>query len=653
MRVRSVISAAAVLGLAATAVAAAPPDGRPDEDWPAYGPTHYIEMSDGVLIAVNTKLPENYEIGGTYPTILEMSGYESGSSDGRTPAGDVADATGIEQLPLQGGTRAAHSAFHDDEYVTVMMSLRGTGCSGGEFDLFSWRSALDGREVIDQWIAEQEWSNGEVGIFGHSYSGITGTMVAATQPEHLVAASVSGLLGDLYRDIVYPGGLTNYGFPLLWTAGVRPAFDAGGGLGGGLVGPPEEYDPAIAQACAEAQQTKSRAVLADPLVHGLDDQDGEWYRARSNWYVADRIQVPMHLTTAYQDEQTGPRGAFTVWDALPDDISKRFVMTNGDHGTQDLEDIRNDGLAWLDYWLLDRDHPQERHAYSFDRGEATNLVTVFGPRNKPTTTSRVFLDYREAYSYSFAGQISSTDYPLPETQWTDMYLSADGDIVPSVAQVTDGTVSYASGSRRQAYAYQAGVDEGGEISSSSGPDQADFVIAFDEPTVVAGPSTVTLNLDTTATDTELFVQLIDRAPSGEMLYLQRGTLKASHRAISEGFTRRTEDGRIIRPYRPHTSPELVTPGAVTEYLIEIWPVGHVFRPGHELVVRVSAPPLDDNDWMYVQKTTPAWNTIHLGGESPSRIMLPIVPLSEVAGLDLSGGPCEYNAMRCVVPGYAG
>jgi hypothetical protein len=37
-------------------------------------------------------------------------------------------------------------------------NLRGTGCSSGEFDLFSWRSALDGREVIDNWIANQTWA---------------------------------------------------------------------------------------------------------------------------------------------------------------------------------------------------------------------------------------------------------------------------------------------------------------------------------------------------------------------------------------------------------------------------------------------------------------------------------------------------------------
>ena len=84
-------------------------------------------------------------------------------------------------------------------------SVRGTGCSSGEFDIFSTRSALDGREIIDGWIAQQPWSNGSVGLVGHSYGGITGTMIAETQPAHLVAISVSGLVDDLYRGHRVPG----------------------------------------------------------------------------------------------------------------------------------------------------------------------------------------------------------------------------------------------------------------------------------------------------------------------------------------------------------------------------------------------------------------------------------------------------------------
>lgn len=631
-------------------VAAAPSDPtlHAEESSAPTGPTHYVQVSDGTWIALHVQMPQGYVEGQAYPTILEMSGYESGSADGRTPAGDLADQTGLEQLPLQGGTRAAHGPFHDDQYVTVMASLRGTGCSSGQFDLFSWRSALDGREIIDGWIADQPWSDGRIGIYGHSYSGITGTMIAATQPEHLDAISVSGLIGDLYRDIVYPGGLTNYGFPLLWTGAVRPAYDVGGGVGGGMYPNPQ-------QRCATNQAEKSRDVLGDPLIHGLDDTDNEWYRSRSLIHVVDDIRVPTHITTAYQDEQTGPRGATNIWTHLPDDISKRIVLVNGDHGTQDDLNIRADGLAWLDYWLRDARKPDARSRAAF--AADTNLTSVFGPKQRPTTTSRVFLGYRDGEhreSRRYDGQIHSTGFPLPETTWTDLHLSSDGGLVTDPAVVQPGSASWLHGSKRQSYSYQAGKDQGGELTSADGPDQLDFVYPAAEDLVIAGPITATLHVASTAPDTELFVQLIDRAPTGELLYLQRGMLRASHRrydADADGLSLRTETGRVWRPWRAHEQRELVVPGEVVRYLIEVFPVGHVLPAGHELVVRISAPPADDNDWMYVPKTPAAVNTVHVGGEHPSSILLPVIPRNEVSGLSLlRDATCQYEEMRCVTPG---
>jgi putative CocE/NonD family hydrolase len=151
-------------------------------------PTHYVKMSDGTLIAINVRMPNGFVKGKRYPTIFEMSGYDGGSADGQSPDGGA-------------GSRGLTKIFYDN-YVTVHASVRGTGCSSGEFDLFSWRSALDGREVIE-WIASRPWSNGDVGYYGHSYGGITGFMIAATRPPHLRAASVSGLIDDLYRGMVY------------------------------------------------------------------------------------------------------------------------------------------------------------------------------------------------------------------------------------------------------------------------------------------------------------------------------------------------------------------------------------------------------------------------------------------------------------------
>jgi predicted acyl esterase len=124
-------------------------------------------------------------------------------------------------------------------------------------------------------------------------------------------------------------------------------------------------------------------------------------------------------------------------------------------------------------------------------------------------------------------------------------------------------------------------------------------------------------------------------------------LRASHRAITRSLSAKTSTGRIYRPWRPHTNPTLVTPGDAVDYLIEIFPVGHVLRKGHELVVKVHAPPLDDNDYMYVQKTAPAVNTLHVDPKHPSWLMLPVVPTSAVKSLGAAPKPCTYEQMRCI------
>jgi uncharacterized protein len=598
-------------------------------------PTNYVSMSDGASIAINVKVPPQCNALNKCPTFFEMSGYESGSDEGKTPLGHLADQTGLP-FPLQTGTRAAHASHVDDRYVTVLASVRGTGCSSGEFDLFSWRSALDGKEVIDKWIAKQPWSNGGVVIFGHSYSGITGLFVASTRPNALRAVSASGLIGDLYRDIVYPGGVTNYGFPLLWTGAIRPVYDIGGGTVGGLY-PLED----TSGQCAANQAERRRALLEDPLIHGLDDTDGNWYQSRSLVNYVDRINVPVHITSAYQDEQTGPRGPTNVFDHLSNSISKRLVLVNGVHGTNTEDHIFKDRIAWMDYWMLGKS------SADLDMKTGTvDLANEFGPRTTPTTTSRVILGYQG--DGKAEGEIHSNGFPLGQTQFTDLYATDGGRLVFDEDSVEPGTASWINGSHRQSYSYQAGVNSGGEVSSPTGPDEVELsTFPFQQPTAIAGPITATLFVSTLAPDTEMFVQLLDRAPDGTLLYLNRGMLRASHRQIDEAESQKTADGRIYRPWRPHEDRQLTTPNEITEYLIDVFPVGHVFLPGHQLVVKVHAPPADDNDYNYIQKTPPGQHTLHFGPSTPTRLMLPIVPMSDVVGFDAPVGQCPYAAMRCL------
>jgi hypothetical protein len=472
-------------------------------------------------------------------------------------------------------------------------------------------------------------------LFGHSYSGLTGMMVASTRPSHLRAVSASGLIGDLYRDIVYPGGVANYGFPLLWTGAVRPAYDVAGGTLGGLYPVKDTSDE-----CAANQAARSRAWTEDPLIHGLDDTDGEWYRARSLVTMVDRIDVPVHITAAYQDEQTGPRGPTNVFDHLRTDIPRRLVLVNGEHSTQTTTDILRDRMAWLDYWALGRGTAD----LGFASGQ-TDVAALFGTREQPRTTSRVILGYQG--DGRAVGQIDSDGFPLAQTQWTDVFATAGHGLTLDRGAVEPGSATWVHGSRRQSYSYQAGVNSGGELSSPTGPDEAELATApFDTPTTIAGPITANLWVSSTAPDTELFVQLLDRAPDGTLHYLNRGMLRGSHRQVDASQSQ-SFGGHLYRPFRPHQERSLVTPGEAVEYVMDISPVGHVFLPGHRLVAKVHAPPVDDNDYNYIQKTLPGVDTLHFSAERPSRLTLPVIPASAVQAYAPPEGRCPYASMRCI------
>jgi putative CocE/NonD family hydrolase len=597
-------------------------------------PNQYVTVDDGVKIAVNVRLPDNYVPGQRYPTVFEINGYDGGSAEDGTLSKDFAQATGTTFFPLQEDSRQITRRFNG-EYVTVHASVRGTGCSGGEFDLFSERAAQDGAYIIDNWIPAQPWSDGNVALIGHSYGGITGFMVAAQRPQHLRVASLSGLIDDLYRGITYPGGVSNYGFPLLWTGGIRVAYDELGGTLPGVVREEEADDaPDRQETCAANAATQTRTVVNDPIVNGTADTDNAWWQSKSLIGLADDIAVPTHITGAYQDEQTGPRGPTHLWEDIRG-VPKRLVVTNGDHNTQNPSstgpEVWGDRKAWIDHWM----------------GLNVNL-DAFGKLKHNRASVTTLLEYHRDASGALVsnGRIDTASFPLETTTYQDWYLRGGGALATSPPTGTEPTDSFVAGSERQSWSYQAGPSFGPPFTTADGPDEVAYRSApMTAPTAVVGPITATVWMSSTAPDTELFLQLVDEGPDGSRTYLQRGLLRASHRAIDAAASDYF-NGTLYRPHRPHLAADPVVPGQAYEYLVEVLPVGHVFRPAHRIVLKVTAPPAVDSYYAYVPKRAPSVNTVLHDAAHPSRLSLPVVPLTGVAlGPELGCG--RQEAVRCV------
>jgi len=356
---------------------------------PSPSPMRYVKVDDGTEIALRVFYPDGYVAGSKYPALMEIEGYGGAAS------------------PNDG------SFVGDPNYVVVAVSLRGTGCSAGKLGLFSERSSKDGAWIIDHWIPRQSWSNGLVGIYGHSYGGLTGFLVAAEVPTtaHLKAVAVSGLIDDFYRGILYPGGISNYGFPLLWGAGLRPVSEHTSNL------PFLESD-----AHCRRNYLTHLSTDAVPQPTLFLDTYGSPFATPDSFAIRNAlmthikgIKVPIQLGQQYQDEQTGPRGGHVLWENIPAGLPKRITISTGMHNPNDPTGNKRD---WLDCWIVN----------GGDTSKSSSLghpcVDVLNP------AKRVLLYFESMGSDRLAPYISG-DWPLPETVWRRLYLRGDGTLKPT------------------------------------------------------------------------------------------------------------------------------------------------------------------------------------------------------------------------------
>ena len=572
-----------VVGLPPTRATAAPVEAQ-----------GYVELSDGVGLRYTLLLPEGAD--GPVPIALQYSGYN--------PGNDAFDRslTTFGPMLLERGIGV------------IGVSMRGTGCSEGTFHPFSEDWGDDGAEVVD-WIGEQPWSTGDVAMLGTSYPALAAYATASRRPEHLRAIVPMVPLADVYRDVAWPGGMFNASFAYAWT----------------LI---QKYGTAFA--LQEVAEGDTRCAAAVPTQNDPTDVTGvvgqtnphvdslDRYTDFLNPDRLARIHVPVLTHTAWQDEQLGSRPTY-AYDHLADD-STWVVVSNGTHGGFE----RNDWFATLVVDFLDH---VLRHgdAHGFDAPRVQVVQEVADDQS-----------HRDVDTYD--------DWPVP-TEPLALYADAGGTLgldPPTAA----GSLSYPTplpspgwfvefGLLPQPIAddnYKLPVPEDGRVRLTTPP--------LAEDLEVLGPGSVDLWLSSTLTDTDLQVSLVEVRPDGQELYVQRGWLRASHRAEDPAWSTPT------RPYHRHTSDSVapLEPGRVTPLRVELWPVGHVFRAGSALRLYVEAPVGPTGFRQFEVLPTPGRNTVHVGPHTPTRLVL-----SRVAGSEGAPGPmpaCDSLANQACRPSPA-
>lgn len=585
-------------------------------------------MDDGVQIAADLYLPAGPP---PYPCLVELTPYRK----------ELRASEGAGFLPGAG-------------FALVEVDARGTGGSDGEYDIvFSMREQRDTAEIIDQLggdstelpAALRGLCRPKVGMYGGSYSGIIQYLVASLPPPyypaHLAVIAPQRSYGDLYRDIVYHGGMLIGSFGVIWSSGTTAFYTA----------PPLDVNTAAGQRAWGHHLTENdpilKAYLSNPYVDAdftSDDTEPRFtqklYRDSSILPRIDNLRVPaLHLAGWFDAFTRGQmltfEKALAVETSRPADPAgghNYLIVGPWNHSNTHFispdQGFKQTLAGWYHYWL--------------DGGPRPALMS--GPRVRYYRMGTgALLDTTGAWHGADA-------WPVPGVEYQRWYLRAGGALskeAPVAGEAGDAyVVDPAAGTgeilSRWDNAASGSIPQPAWDQRTDEPKGVSYTAYFTEDVRVVGPINLHLHAATVGLpgtsvadwpgaaqlvppyhDTDFVVKLSDVGPDGTATLITQGYLRASHRILDEAESEFAPNGDVVRAQHfddgAHVAPPV--PGADTAYDVEIWPTAKTFAAGHGL--RLDVYSADTPNHLTLLK--PALNTVLHAPGSESYLSLPLLP----------------------------
>ena len=542
-------------------------------------------MHDGVELSADLYLPK--AVGEQFPTILM-----------RTPYNNNLDRF------IEKARRLAN-----DGYACVLQDVRGRWDSQGQFYPFV-DEPEDGYDT-QQWIGQQSWSNGKIGMFGASYMACVQWMSAPLRSEFLTCMAPRVMCNDYFNGLLYPGGAFQLGVAITWGMRTRARTAQTIDFHNWT-----EAFHSLPLAEVAAKAGDDVGFWRDWIEHSTDD---DYWDAMNIERKFHEIAVPALEMGGWFDLYAAR--SFDNWNGLrergkspearrsklivgpwPHHLSLSTHTGDVDFGAQSMVDLEALEQRWFDYWL---------------KGIDTGIV------DEPPL--RLFImginEWRDEH-----------EWPLARTDWQEWHLRSGGNANPAGG---DGTLALegADGEPPDQFVYDPEYPVqtlGGNNCCSPdivpwGPyDQRpvemrrDVLCYTSEPltadTEITGPIKLMLYAASDAPDTDWTAKLVDVSETGYAMNLCDGILRARYReSLSD--------------------PTLIEPGTVYEYTIEVGVTANVFRQGHRIRLEISSsnfPRFDRNPNTghaigVDADMRAARQTVHHSREHPSRILLPVIP----------------------------
>jgi uncharacterized protein len=607
---------------------------------PTYGVANQVDvpvrMADGTVLRANIASPSDPATGqpaaGPFPVLLTQSPYGK----------DVTGPVGSSAINID-------NYFVTRGYIDVVVDVRGTGDSGGTFDLFDPKQVADGVALVD-WAAALPHSSGKVGLHGASYLGIdqmlTAGAVGANSPLKAIFPIVSA--NDIYRDTAFMGGIPDAEFDVLYLGALLPLVNLINPVVGILVNPANLLG-AVGVLLQHVDNTLNynARFLLETYMGGPNSYDNDYWHARSPGNVLDRIvanKIPAYLVGGEYDlfqrgEPLNYAGLQNAWAGRPvtapmapgQPTTGRYQLLDGPFthlsiaiSANVLDELE---LKWFDTWLKGADTgmadaPHPLHYY--DLGTKTYAEETTYPIAGAAPTTYYFTGRRSGTA------LSRNDGTLSATKPTAVAGSDGVGWLPVGSSICDRSLDqWAMGSftliTDQLPKPVPCFDD--DRLGQTGPTALTYTTApMTSPKTLAGPVAATIYASANTTETEWVVNVEDVGPDGVSKPLTQGALLGSARAIDSARSW-TVDGSTVLPYHPYTSASAaaVVPGAVTKYQIEVFPTYATIAAGHRIRVTVQT-----TDFPHLMPTPPALLKL-LGGTyqvqrsalAPSSVTLPL------------------------------
>jgi predicted acyl esterase len=687
------------------AVGANPPtDSTLYTDQPMQPGINYITMRDGIQLAATVRYPVGVTCSAASPcpTVIEYSGYATAAPTDPIPflvqqlLGGPCPLCGDPNLLPDSATDVGAVVARSVGFATVSLQMRGTGCSGGAYDLFGYPSDFDAYDAVEI-VAHQDWvANHKVGLVGISYSGLSQFPAAGTDPPDLAAIAPMSPTDDLFST-GYPGGIYNSGFAASWVGQrIADAMPAAVLVNGSLaplsttpvsgVAQPWTYYEIDAELAASSG--KSSACLANQALHGqsesLESLVGPQTvapgtgtgrapslfdrRSMSEW--AAHVTVPVFVSGALQDEQTGPQWT-ALLDALPTSTPVYANMVNGDHIDSADPQVMSRWLEFLDIYVADK---VPANPGSFGKLVLDDFASIAAgttaqaplPKLRYTDaatvaqaeadfalhTPRVTVRFDNGAGSVGAGDPQST-YSAQFAEWPPsgkvkrLYFGTGGTLSTAVPTVAGTATLALDPSTRPATSLPAGDNPwvaapDWDWTTVPANDGVAFQTApFSRDVTIVGPATVDLWVESATPVDDFQVTVTEVRPSGgDEEYVTSGFLRSTNQVDLPNSTHfYTDPSYLARQWRN------LSPSSYRLVKIPVDPIANTFRAGTELRIVISAPGGDRPSWEFDTIDNGQTATIGFGGVVASNLVV-----NEVSGVSvtatlptcgtLRGEPCR-------------